>query len=199
MSERIILASGSRIRARLLKDAGVAFSATVARVDEDALKAAALAQGMSPRDLADLLADAKARKVAGKNPGQLVIGCDQILEFDGTILSKPATKPDARQQLSQLSGRSHVLYSAVVLYEGNRPVWRTIGKTRLTMRNLSHDYIQDYVERNWDEIRHSVGAYQIEKEGIRLFSAIDGDYFNILGLPLLELLDYLVETGELPG
>ena len=199
VTQRLILASGSRIRASLLKNAGLSFSVETARIDEGALKEAAISEGMSPRDLADLLAEGKSRKVGRKYPQSLVIGCDQVLEFEGNVFSKPASVDDAREQLMRLSGKTHFLFSAAVIHEGDRPVWRTIGKTALTMRRLSEQYVSEYVARNWEQIRHTVGCYQVENEGVRLLSRIDGDFFNILGLPLLELLGYLVERGEIPG
>ncbi len=199
MVDRIILASGSDIRAQLLKNAGVNFDVHVARIDEDAVKQSLLAEDAPPRDIADTLAELKAQRVAMKYPDALVVGCDQVLAFNREILSKPATTSDAIQQLSQLRGKTHQLLSAAVVYADAKPQWRHIGVTRLHMRDISDDYITDYVDRNWDSIRHSVGGYKLEEEGSRLFSRIEGDYFNVLGLPLLELLSYLTLRGTLAG
>ena len=199
LSMSLILASGSEIRQQLLTNARVPFEAIPARVDEAAIRAALQEEGAPPRDIADALAEAKARKQSNRHLDRLVLGCDQVLEIDGTILSKPQTPNDARAHLRRLSGTKHRLHSAVVGYEGGVPLWRHIGTVRLTMRALSSAYIDEYVTRNWDSIRHSVGGYKIEEEGIRLFARIDGDHFAILGLPLLPLLSWLTVRGSLPA
>lgn len=195
MTAPIILASGSAIRARLLRNAAVPFDVVVPRVDEEAVKSALLAEAAPPRDIADALAEMKARKVSSRMPGPLVVGCDQVLDFRGRLISKPASREAAFDLLRQMRGDRHVLLSAAVVCRGGEPIWRHVGKVRLKMRDLSDGYLRAYVARNWDSIRHSVGAYKLEEEGIRLFSAIDGDYFNVLGMPLMELLDYLMLKG----
>ena len=197
MSIPITLASGSQIRAQLLRNAGLTFDIETARIDEDSLKASLLNEGASPRDVADALAEAKARKISGKRSG-LVIGCDQVLDFEGRLLSKPETPQDAVSQLTAMRSNRHTLLSAAVIYEEGKPVWRHVGQVRLLMRDASDAYLADYVARNWDSIRHAVGAYKLEEEGVRLFTRVDGDYFNVLGLPLLELLSYLTLKGVLP-
>ncbi|MCK5500743.1 MAG: Maf family protein, partial [Tritonibacter mobilis] len=131
MSTHILLASGSEIRAQLLRQAGVAFRVEVARVDEGAIKAALLAEGATPRDIADTLAEAKARKVSGKHPGEMVLGCDQVIDFEGTLLSKPETKDQALQQLKAMRGKRHMLLSAAVIYRDGEPLWRHVGQVRL--------------------------------------------------------------------
>jgi septum formation protein len=199
MTEPVILASGSTVRADLLRKAGLSFDIILPRIDEAAIRDSLLAERASPRDIADTLAEAKARRVANRHPLALVIGCDQILVHHGTIFAKPQSAADAEAQLAAFSGNTHRLLSAVVLYAQGAPVWRHIGQVDLTMRPLSATYRHEYVTRNWESIRHCVGAYKIEEEGARLFSRIDGDYFNILGLPLLELLSYLVLRGTLPA
>ena len=199
MSDTLILASGSAIRATLLRNAGLVFTAQTPRVDEAALRDALIAEAATPRDIADALAEMKASKVSARNPEALVIGCDQVLAQGKTILSKPTDPADAIAQLKTLRNGSHQLLSAAVIYDAGKPVWRHVGTVRLHMRDASDAYLQDYVTRNWDDIRHCVGAYQIEAEGVRLFHRIEGDYFNILGLPLLELLSYLTLRGTLPA
>jgi septum formation protein len=199
MARPIILASGSETRQEMLRQAGVSFTSTVARIDEDSIKASLLAEEASPRDIADTLAEFKARRVAEKNPEALVIGGDQVLEFGREILSKPTSPDDAVAQLSRMSGKQHKLLSAVVIYEDAKPVWRTVGQVRLTMRTLSPSYIDSYVDRNWEGIRHCVGGYQLEAEGARLFARVDGDYFAVLGMPLLDVLGYLTLSGAIDG
>jgi len=197
MSDPIILASGSQIRAQMLTNAAVPFEVMVARVDEQAVKAALLAEQASPRDIADALAELKARKISDKRPGALVLGCDQVLDFRGRLLSKPETPDEAFDQLSEMRGDRHSLLSAAVIVENGQPIWRHVGQVRLRMREVSDGYLQDYIARNWESIRHAVGGYKLEEEGVRLFSGIDGDYFNVLGLPLIELLNYLSLRGAI--
>ncbi|WP_299608375.1 Maf family nucleotide pyrophosphatase [uncultured Tateyamaria sp.] len=199
MTVPIILASGSAIRAQLLRNAGVEFEVVAPRVDEDAMKAALLAEDAPPRDIADALAEMKARKVADKVPDAMVIGCDQVLSLNNQLLSKPTDRVDAGKQLRALRGERHMLLSASVIYQDGKPIWRHVGQVRLRMRNASDSYLDGYVDRNWDDIRHSVGAYQLEAEGVRLFHSIEGDYFNVLGMPLLELLAFLTLRGVIDG
>lgn len=198
MTDSIILASGSDIRATLLRNAGVDFTVQVARIDEEAIRQSLQAEDATPRDIADTLAEMKARRVAAKHPEALVIGCDQILAHGGKILSKPQSPSDALAQLKSLRGDKHQLLSAAVIYGEGKPLWRHVGAVRLHMRDASDEYLENYVSRHWDSIRHSVGAYKLEEEGVRLFTRIEGDYFNVLGLPLLELLSYLTLRGTLP-
>ena len=193
----IVLASGSEIRATLLRNAGVPFDVALARIDEEAIRHALQAEDATPRDVADTLAELKAQKVAAKHPQALVIGCDQVLSFGNTILSKPQDIDDARQQLKMLRDQKHQLLSAAVIYAEGKPVWRHVGVVRLTMRGFSDTYLEDYLSRNWESVQHAVGCYKLEEEGVRLFSKIEGDYFNVLGLPLLELLSYLTLRGTL--
>lgn len=195
MTVPLILASGSEIRARLLENAEVPFTKLVPRIDEDSVKRALLSENASPRDIADTLAELKARKISDKEPGSMVLGCDQVLDFEGQILSKPETPQQALEQLKAMRSKRHMLLSAAVIYEDGKPIWRHVGQVRLRMRTSSDAYLRSYVERNWESIQYAVGAYKLEEEGVRLFSAIDGDYFNVLGMPLLELLNFLTLRG----
>ena len=195
MSRPLLLASASEIRLHLLRNAGIEVRALPARIDEAAIRQSLEAEAAKPHDIADALAEMKARKLADKHPEALVLGCDQILAFENRIYGKPETVEEARAQLASLRGQTHQLISALVLYDGGRPIWRHISRARLTMQEVSDGYLDAYLARNWHSIRHSVGAYKLEEEGIRLFSAIEGDYFTILGLPLLPLISYLGTRG----
>lgn len=195
----LVLASTSSIRQKMLRDAHVPFEALPARVDEPTIRASLEAEGAHPRDMADALAEAKARKLGQRMPDRLVLGCDQVLGFQSKVLEKPVSQDDARAQLEALRGQTHQLYSAAVLYADGAPIWRHVGVARLVMRPVSADYLDGYLSRNWPAIAESVGGYKLEEEGVRLFSQIQGDYFTILGMPLLELLNYLVLRGEIEG
>ncbi len=197
MPQPLILASGSAIRAKLLMQACVGHLVQVPRIDEDMIKQSLIVENAPPRDIADTLAEMKARKVSEKNPGALVLGCDQVLDHRGQLLSKPTSLDDAFIQLQSLRGDRHSLLSAAVLCEDGKPIWRHVGQVRLRMRDATDGYLEEYIRRNWESIRHAVGCYKLEEEGVRLFSNIEGDYFNVLGMPLLELLNYLTLRGDL--
>ncbi|MES2145154.1 MAG: Maf family protein [Pseudomonadota bacterium] len=193
----LILASASAIRHKMLVAAALDVELRPVSVDEAGLRAALAQDGASPRDMADALAEAKARRCAGRYSQGFVLGCDQILDHAGRVLAKPQTRDEARQQLLDLRGQTHRLWSAAVLYQDGAPIWRHIGEARLTMRAFSDSYLSGYLDRNWPAVSESVGGYRIEDEGIRLFSAISGDHFTILGLPLIPLLQYLSDRGAI--
>ena len=197
MSENLILASGSAIRATLLAQAQVPFTVQVARVDEDMARDALRAQQLAARDIADALAEMKALRISGKFPDDLVLGCDQILDVAGIILNKPQDRNDLTSQLQQLKGRDHRLHSAAVVFHAGRPIWRSVRTVTMHMRDFSDDYLTQYIDANWNIVRHCVGGYALEGVSIRLFSKIDGDYFSVLGLPLLDVLAFLTERGVL--
>lgn len=193
----LILASASEVRAQLLRNAGLPVEIIPARIDEEVIRPALEAEGATPRDIADSLAEMKAAKISAKYPGAMVLGADQVLEFKGQIFSKPDTPETAVAQLLALSGQTHRLLSALVVCRDGAPVWRHTGEVRLTMRRLSEPFVRVYVARNWESIRWSVGGYKLEEEGVTLFSAIEGDYFSVLGLPLIPFLNWLHVRGEL--
>ena len=194
---QIRLASASPIRARLLTAAAVDHIVDPARVDEDALRAAAAADALSPRDTSDMLAEAKARKIAAKHPDAAVLGCDQILALDTAIFEKPADRAAAAETLIQLQGKTHRLYSAAVIYLDNAPIWRAVGEARMTMHTLTPEQIDAYLDHTWPDVADAVGAYRAEGYGARLFSHISGDWHSVLGLPLLQVLNFLRLRGWL--
>ncbi len=198
MSSPIILASMSEIRQQMLSNAGLIFTVEPAKIDEDTIMRSLQAEGARPIDIADALAEFKARKISDKHPGSLVIGCDQVLQCDQQIFAKASSVEEAKEHLKILRGKKHKLLSAVVIYEGGEPKWRHVGQVSLTMRAFSDAFMEDYLKRNWESIQHAVGCYKLEEEGVRLFSRVEGDYFTVLGLPLLDLLSYLTLRGVLP-
>ena len=198
MQPDLILASASAIRLQLLQSIGLSPRIIPARIDEEAILAALQAEGESPRDIADMLADMKARKIAEKNPDSLVLGCDQILALGQTLLMKPQSPDHAAHQLHQMQGRTHDLFSAIVLYDKAKPIWRHIGVAHMTMHPMTEAMISAYVTENWDNIRDCVGCYKIEDGGNALFSAVAGDVTTIQGLPLPPLMGYLGLRGFIP-
>ena len=191
----LVLASGSTVRRQLLEKARVPIDVHPARIDEMAIQQSFAAEEAHPRDLADALAEAKARKVAGKFPEQFVLGCDQVLALGRRIVTKAATLEAARSLLIDMRSQTHHLYSAAVIYNGATPEWRHVGVVRLKVRPFSDAFLDDYLGRNWPDISEAVGCYKLEGEGVRLFSSIQGDYFDVLGLPLIPLLAYLTGRG----
>ncbi|MEN0088132.1 MAG: Maf-like protein [Pseudomonadota bacterium] len=195
----LVLASASPFRAALLKNAGLDFEALPADVDERAIEASVGRSGLDGGDLAELLAMAKAQHVSARRPGALVIGGDQTLTLDGEQLHKPADMDAARRQLFKLSGQTHRLHAALCLVKDGALVWQHTGVADLTMRTLDPGFVGRHLSSVGDAALTSVGAYQLEGPGVQLFERIDGDYFTILGLPLLPLLDALRQYGAIDG
>lgn len=191
----LILASRSEARASLLRAAGLSVEIAPVGVDEAAVKAAMLAEEAPARDIADALAELKARRGASRAPGRLVLGADQVLVAEGQLFDKPAGPESAREQLLALRGRRHELLSAAVIFEDGRPVWRHIGRAVLTMRPFTDAFLERYLAEEGEQVTQSVGGYRIEGRGAQLFSRVDGDLFTIMGLPLLEVLGFLRTRG----
>jgi septum formation protein len=194
----IVLASKSAARRAVLDGAGVPYEAATAGVDEDAVKTAMLAQGADAREIADALAELKAIKVSRSRAG-FVVGADQTLEFEGALYDKAQTSAEARARLQTLRGKPHKLHSAVVVAKDGAPIWREVVTATLTMRDFSDAFLDDYLALEGEAALGSVGCYRLEGPGVQLFSKIEGDYFTILGLPLMGLLDLLRRHGELPA
>lgn len=197
--DRIILASGSPFRKTLLTNAGIDFTVVTAGLDERAVEAPLENSGTGPEDVALILAEAKALNVSESHPDALVIGCDQTLSLGDRIFHKPRDMDEARRHLLDLSGETHQLNSAVVLARGGQMIWSDVPVARLTMRKLNPAFIGRYMAHVGQKALMSVGSYQIEGEGIQLFEKIEGDYFTIVGLPLLPLLKKLRELGAIDG
>jgi septum formation protein len=188
----LVLASQSKARRAMLEAAGVTVDTRPADIDESTLREGWKAKGLLANDLAAALAEAKAISLSPEIGTALVLGGDQILALqDGVMLDKPLDKAEAKAHLRLLSGKKHQLFSAAVITEQGVRIWRHVAIATLTMRHLSDDFINDYVDAEWDNIRHCVGCYEIEGRGAQLFDDIDGCQFTIMGLPLLELLDFL--------
>ncbi|MHA6718504.1 Maf family protein [Sphingomonas sp. RS6] len=195
----LVLASQSASRRAMLDAAGVAHEALPALVDEASAKESLLAAGTTPRDLADALAELKALKVSRMAPQALVLGGDSLVALDdGGLLDKPESREQARDHLQRMSGKTHDIYSAAVIAEGGRPVWRHVDRARLHVRPLSAAFIDSYLDLEWPAIAGCVGCFRIEGPGVQLFSRTDGSHFTILGMPLLPILDYLRTRGVMP-
>ncbi len=196
VSGPLILASKSRARAAVLTGAGLAFEQIGSGVDEDALKDALRAEGASVAKQADLLAETKALKVSISHPG-IVLGCDQMLDLEGEGLDKVSTRAEAAATLRRLRGKTHILQGAIVACIEGAAVWRHLAQPRLRMRNFSDEFLERYLDAIGDAAFESVGCYQLEGLGAQLFDRIDGDYFSILGMPLLPLMQWLRDRGAL--
>jgi septum formation protein len=192
---KLVLASASASRAGMLTRAGVSFVKDVSAVDEEDVKHAMRAEGASVDDLATTLAELKARQVGRRHPGALVVGSDQVLVCEDRWFDKPVDRAAARAQLLALRGKMHMLVSAVLVMRDGERLWHHLGRARLTVRPFTEAFLDDYLDQAGDAVLGSVGAYQLEGLGAQLFSRVEGDYFTILGMPLLPLLDFLRNHG----
>lgn len=191
----VVLASASAARRDLLAGAGIAFTVDPALVDEAAVKAAMAAEGASAEDAAIALAHMKAQRISRRHAGVLVIGADQILDLEGTWFDKPADMNHARDSLLALRGRAHNLATAACICRDGERIWHHVETPKLTMRDFSDGFLDNYLEDAGEGILSSVGAYRLEGNGVQLFARIEGSHFTILGLPLLALLDVLRANG----
>lgn len=199
MVEKIVLASGSQFRKTILMNAGLDLEIVPAEIDERAVEAPLQDSGASPEDVALILAEAKALEVSERKPGAVVLGCDQTMSLGDEVFHKPADMEAARRHLLKLSGKTHHLNSAAVLARDGEVLWRHVGTASLTMRDLDPAFIGRHLARVGPKALLSVGAYQIEGEGIQLFEKIEGDYFTIVGVPLLATLVELRRLGAIDG
>ncbi|WP_213979566.1 nucleoside triphosphate pyrophosphatase [Sphingomonas sp. dw_22] len=194
----LVLASQSASRRAMLDAAGVPHEAVAAQVDEASAKESLVASGISARGLADALAELKALKVSRLVPQALVLGGDSLVALDdGNQLDKPESREQAAEHLRRMSGRTHDIYSAAVIAEGGRPVWRHVDRARLHVRPLSEGFIAQYLDLEWPAIAGCVGCFRIEGPGVQLFSRTEGSHFTILGMPLLPILEFLRVRGVL--
>lgn len=197
MAEKLVLASASPSRRMLMENAGLTFQAVAAQIDERAVEREIEHRALGPDELALELACSKALEVSSRFPQALVIGCDQTMSLGQQVFHKPADRDEARANLLSLRGRTHRLNSGIVLVREGREIWRHLSTADLSMRDFSDGFLEDYLVRCGDDVMKSVGCYQLEGIGIQLFNSISGDYFTILGLPLLPLLGQLRVLGEL--
>ena len=199
MTAKIVLASASRHRAQMLENAGLSISVQPADTDERAVEEPLAGTGATPADIARVLAEAKAQTVSAARPTDIVIGCDQVLSLGDEVLHKAPNMEEARRRLLALSGRTHQLNSGVAIARGGETLWSTVDVAHMTMRDLTPEYIGRYLAAAGEDVLGSVGVYQIERHGINLFDEIDGEFFTIVGLPLLSLIRQLRELGAIDG
>lgn len=195
LAPRVVLASASGVRRRLLENAGVPVVVDPGRADEEEIKRAMRADGAPVEACAERLAEIKALRVTGRHQGAIVLGADQMLELNGEWFDKPTDRQGAAEQLAALAGRTHRLVSALAAVRNGARIWSHVASAQLTMRPLTRNFIDAYLEAAGDQALHSVGGYQLEGIGAQLFARIEGDYFTVLGLPLLPLLAFLREHG----
>lgn len=191
----LVLASASASRSAMLRHAGLDITQDAAGVDEDMVKRSLQAEGADAADVALTLADLKAQHVSRRHPDAFVIGADQMLECNGVWFDKPPDTDHARGHLRALRGKKHELITAAVVVRSGARVWQHVDRAALTMRPFSDAFIEHYLEAVGEEVCGTVGAYRLEGRGAQLFSRVEGDFFTILGLPLLPLLDFLRGHG----
>jgi septum formation protein len=194
----LVLASQSRFRREMMEKAGLVFATDAAHIDEEEIKLAMRAEGATAADVAIKLAESKARRIAMRYPGGIVIGSDQMLDCNGVWFDKPADRANAAAHLQALSGKTHRLETAAVAFRNGMRVWHHVEAARLTMRILDAAFIASYLDAAGPDACASVGGYQLEGLGAQLFERVDGDFFTILGLPLLPLLGFLRANGVVP-
>lgn len=194
-----VLASQSAARRRMLEAAGLSFEVQPASIDETSLIEGLIAEGQGGRNIADCLAEMKARRVSANVPMAWVVGSDQVLSLGSDIFEKPGSLVTARDHLVRLRGKTHVLHTAACVAQGGSVVWRHVAEARMTMRSYSDDFLDDYLAGAGPDIVNSVGAYHVEGRGIQLFSRIEGDLFTVQGFPLLPFLDFLRVQGVVRG
>ncbi|MHC8491474.1 Maf family protein [Thalassospira sp. SM2505] len=197
MNHRLILASSSKTRHAMLTNAGVACEAVASMIDEEGYKQSMKAEGASAAEAAETLAEMKALRMYRQQPDGIVIAADQMLECNGIWFDKPRDRDNTRAQLLALRGKTHQLVSAAVIYKEGSRIWGTIDTAHLTMRNFSDEWLEDYLDAAGEEIFNCVGGYQLEGIGAQLFTEVRGDYFTVLGLPLLPLIGFLRDHGVL--
>lgn len=196
-TDQLILASGSQVRIKMLHNAGLVFETIPAQIDERALETSMLESGCTAQEIGQALAIEKARFIAQKNPDALVIGADQILIFEGKIYSKPQDLDEARIRLKSFAGKTHQLLSAGCIMRNDELLWQASDEVNLQMRAVDDAFIDRYIQACGEDVLSSVGAYKIEEEGSWLFEKIDGDFFTVLGFPLLPFLGYLQDNNFL--
>ena len=194
----IVLASGSTTRKEILERSGVGVDVRIPGIDEAMVTESLVRDQAEPEDIAVCLAEMKALRIGSREPEQVVVGCDQILWSNGRVFHKARNVGDARNVLLELRGRPHSLISAGVVVIGGARVWHAIGRAELVMREFSDSFLDSYLARNWPGVRSSVGCYRLEDEGVQLMARVRGDLFAIMGMPLIELLEYLRVRGVLP-
>lgn len=197
MNHRLILASSSKARHTMLKNAGVDCEAVASMIDEEGYKQSMKAEGASAAEAAETLAEMKALRMYRQQPDAIVIAADQMLECNGIWFDKPRDRDNTRAQLMALRGKTHQLVSAAVIYKEGSRIWGTIDTAHLTMRNFTEEWLDEYLDVAGDEIFNCVGGYQLEGIGAQLFTEVRGDYFTVLGLPLLPLIGFLRDHGVL--